>query len=560
MICSTATATTRQESTSTAATTTTANIANLCRICSAPGSHSLFLKIPAYLHEHPRECARWSTPIHRLVTEVTGLEITPDDGLPQKICVVCISYLKHAYTFRRQTIDNVAALLAAKYLIGVQERRKDTQKEVEEVIPTMVNPSVVRANVNEISYEMINVGGKKRKAIPYQKNLDKEVLQQVLGGNIKQKKKQNNAEEEQRRIEEALLSRWQDSSPEDNATGSAGGFFSYTEKEFQEDDVMELEVLKECNITFNLPEDYKEKKCPSCRRRFMFDESYNEHLKECLLFKLVKFIREVYHFLFLKENRSISSFEFIRRVVFSVKKTVEVISSYGEDTSEPELETVDSSSAKTTDDDAIKIEQSFLSNLEKLRLSYNLERAKILSPTVPIDDGRSSFTTGSTSISPLLAAITRCEECHVTFETVSELEAHNLLNHRALPIVTAIQNNLKTPPVRFPPAPTPPTLKEMEMIKNQLLSQTPPPPVYSSSSTTKGTGGDRPPSSSDDQRKAVSCKKCHQRFYTITQLDNHQIRSCRRRSPGPSPAAPERNRKNLNASYFYTMELLKDLK
>ncbi|XP_062534833.1 uncharacterized protein LOC134204009 [Armigeres subalbatus] len=534
------------------------NIANLCRVCSAPGSHNIFLKIPAYLHEHPRECVRWSSPIHRLVTEVTGLDITPDDGLPQKICVVCISYLKHAYTFRRQTIDNVAALLAAKYLIGVQEQSKDAKKNVDimELIPTMVSPTVIRPNVNETSYKMMNFGGKGRKSIPYQKNLDKEVLGQVLGGSAQKRKKQNNVEEERRRIEEARLSRWQDSSPDENAAGTSGGFFSYTEKEFQEDDIMELDILKEHNITFNLPEDYKEKKCPSCRRRFMFDESYNEHLKECLLFKLVKFIREVYHFLYLKENRSISSFEFIRRVVFSVRKTVEVISCYDEGNVEPESETVESSSVKTADEDTIKIERSFLSNLEKLRLNYNPEGSKIMSPTIlqqQLDDGPCSVTTESSSISPLLA-ITRCEECSKTFETVTELETHNKHYHCIPPTIATTPNNLKRP-APFPPAPIAPTPEEVEMIKNRLCLQTP----------DSSCGGGRPTgSSSDDQRKTVSCRKCKQRFYTITQLDNHQIRLCQRNSPPVqsqvAQSSAERNRKNLNASYFYTMELLKDMK
>ncbi|XP_065089417.1 uncharacterized protein LOC135710700 [Ochlerotatus camptorhynchus] len=533
------------------------NIANLCRICSTPGSHSIFVKIPAYLHEHPRECARWTMPIHRLVTEVTGLDITVDDGLPQKICVLCISYLKHAYTFRRQTIDNVAALLAAKYLLGVQEQRKESKNmdDMEEIIPTMVAPAVIRANVNVASYKMMNLGGVRgRKSVPYQKNLDKEVLQQVLGGSVQQKKKQNNAEEERRRIEEAFLSRWQDSSPEDNATGSASGFFSYTEKEFQEDDVMELDVLKEHNITFNLPEDYKEKKCPSCRKRFMFDESYNEHLKECLLFKLVKFIREVYHFLFLKENRSISSFEFIRRVVFSVKKTVEVISSYGEESTEPESEVATTSTAQTADDDQSKIERSFLTNLEKLRVSYNPEGTIIPSPIALMqqsDDGRSSFTTGSTSISPVVA-VTRCEECHATFESVTELEVHNLNYHRQPLTTAATPNNLKRL-APFPQPPMPPSPKEVDMIKNRLLSRTP-----------DSNSGGQAESESDDQRKAISCKKCKRRFYTISQLDNHQIRSCQRKSPRRLPESrdspADRSRKNLNASYFYTMELLKEMK
>ncbi|XP_038114408.1 uncharacterized protein LOC119768083 [Culex quinquefasciatus] len=103
---------------------------------SAPGSHTIYAKIPPNLHEHPCECPRWTMPISRLLTEVTGLDSSEADGLLQKICVVCISYLKHAYTFQRQAIDNVAALLAARYLVT-------------------------------------------RRAVPFQKNLDKQQLMQT---------------------------------------------------------------------------------------------------------------------------------------------------------------------------------------------------------------------------------------------------------------------------------------------------------------------------------------------------------------------------------------------
>ncbi|KAL9705300.1 hypothetical protein quinque_008818 [Culex quinquefasciatus] len=59
---------------------------------SAPGSHTIYAKIPPNLHEHPCECPCWTMPISRLLTEVTGLDSSEADGLPQKICVVCISY------------------------------------------------------------------------------------------------------------------------------------------------------------------------------------------------------------------------------------------------------------------------------------------------------------------------------------------------------------------------------------------------------------------------------------------------------------------------------------
>ncbi|XP_058828765.1 uncharacterized protein LOC131688492 [Topomyia yanbarensis] len=525
------------------------NIAGLCRICSAPGSHSLFAKIPPYLHEHPRECPRWTMPIGKLVTEVAGIDISKDDGLPQKICVLCISYLKHAYTFRRQTIDNVAALLAARYLVGLQEQRNNDKNgaavQREDTIPTVVvSAGVIRAEVNDVTYRMMNVGI--GRPIAYQKSLDKEVMQRVLGCSVNMKK-QNNVEEEQRQIEEAIRGRFQGTPP----CAAKSGFFTYTEKEFEEDDVMELDVLKENNITFSLPADYKEKKCPSCRKRFMFDDSLNEHLEECLQFKLIKFIREVYHLLFLKENRSISSFEFIRRVVFSIRKSAQQISNVdGENVEDEEVE--ETPSVKIAEE-PLKNDRSFIRNLEKLRTNYNPEGNNIPSPIFSqhMDDGRSSITTGSTSISPIVT-VTRCEECQATFESVTDLEAHNLNYHRELPVPLATLNNQQTF-FQLPISYVSLSSKDVPLIKNQLLSETPEP-----------ISG---PSNADceDRFKMIQCSTCSKRFYMISQLDEHRIRY-HRKSPRPVklPSAGnrgspfDRNRKNLNASYFHTMEQLKD--
>uniref|UniRef100_A0A8D8P8R1 (northern house mosquito) hypothetical protein n=1 Tax=Culex pipiens TaxID=7175 RepID=A0A8D8P8R1_CULPI len=155
------------------------NIANLCRICSAPGSHTIYAKIPPYLHEHPRECPRWTMPISRLLTEVTGLDSSEVDGLPQKICVVCISYLKHAYTFRRQAIDNVAALLAARYLVTRQTNDGSAKKDLDDPIePVVIKPAVIRPEMNDVCQRMMTAGPDGR-AVPFQKNLDRQQLMQT---------------------------------------------------------------------------------------------------------------------------------------------------------------------------------------------------------------------------------------------------------------------------------------------------------------------------------------------------------------------------------------------
>lgn len=163
------------------------NISSLCRICSSPGSHSILDKIPPYLHEDPCEYPRWTAAIRKLITDVTGLEISKDDGLPQKICVLCISYLKHAHNFRRQAINNVAALLAAK--------------EIEDKVGDSGNiriPVDIRSRRTNVVTE--------RSESSY-KNSNKTALQQVMNGVARHTVKQNNAVEEKRILTEATINR-----------------------------------------------------------------------------------------------------------------------------------------------------------------------------------------------------------------------------------------------------------------------------------------------------------------------------------------------------------------
>ncbi|KAL9692171.1 hypothetical protein quinque_000147 [Culex quinquefasciatus] len=269
-------------------------------------------------------------------------------------------------------------------------------------------------------------------------------------------------------------------------TGGLSGFLNYREKAFEEDDVMELEVLKEHNISFNLPEDFKEKKCP--------------------------FLPEAVH---------------------------------------------------------------------------------IPSPFPTLDDGRSSIT--STSISPVVVpGVTRCDECNVTFETLTELETHNINYHRELPappaivpevdnvamlnnfhaIATFLQQPANIPPLSSVPRP------DVALVRNRLAARTP-------DSVQSNTSED---SSNGQRLKKVRCRNCRSRFSMISQLDEHMVRCKKsprgfspqqnqsRQGPRPRPhsAGAGRGRgyspnafdrtgggvvgRNLNASYFYYMEQLKDQK
>ena len=93
---------------------------NVCRVCSSRGSYDIFSVIPAYLHGAPHEYMLWTKNISVLIEEITGLSVKPNDNLPNKICAMCISYLKHASTFRQQTINNYLSLRAAAEIMKAE--------------------------------------------------------------------------------------------------------------------------------------------------------------------------------------------------------------------------------------------------------------------------------------------------------------------------------------------------------------------------------------------------------------------------------------------------------
>lgn len=104
---------------------------NLCRVCSSPGSHDIHGKIPRYVHEVPTDHEYWTAPISKLIAEATGMKILHDDGLPQRICVVCISYMKHSYTFQRQLVQNTASMIMIRDAIRGTRNSVDTGSPAE---------------------------------------------------------------------------------------------------------------------------------------------------------------------------------------------------------------------------------------------------------------------------------------------------------------------------------------------------------------------------------------------------------------------------------------------
>uniref|UniRef100_A0A182T614 ZAD domain-containing protein n=1 Tax=Anopheles maculatus TaxID=74869 RepID=A0A182T614_9DIPT len=431
----------------------------LCRICSCPGSHSIFARIPAYCHEHYREYARWKQPIFQLIAEVTGVEITTNDGLPKRICVLCISYLKHAYTFRRQAIDNIAGLLAAKYLSNLRPETKKPPVDSERLI----GRDEIISTEDGTAYRSVNLANATNaRSVTKQSTKKPTIMHRFV-----EKPPNNNAEEE---LDEP-----------------SSGLFGYREKEFIEDDVMELDGLQEHGVTFTLPEDYKEKKCFACRKRFMFSETFAQHLTECLLYKLTEAIRSLYHIMCLRDQSAISAFEFIRRAVFTVRKCNQLVLSYDGELEEDDgapCELVDPSSCTAEPGMGTKSLTDFLPKQPYGR--------------VELDSLSDSGSSGSPKTKPTLA-------------DPAQLFRSGMNNHQLLSAGSMIANDhpiILRPPESFA------VHSNVDIIKNRL---------------TKSGPEEVNESSANDRYKTIKCKQCEARFCTISHLDEHTIKVHQRR-------------------------------
>lgn len=114
-----------------------------------------------------------------------------------------------------------------------------------------------------------------------------------------------------------------DESDEDEDDPNASILFSYKEKSFKEDDISNFDS----NITITVPDEMRERKCDACRQRFMLKESFEQHLKECIELKFSKFVTEGHHLLTMRKSRTLSANEFVRRMIFALKKMVKSLAS-----------------------------------------------------------------------------------------------------------------------------------------------------------------------------------------------------------------------------------------
>ncbi|XP_055693479.1 uncharacterized protein LOC129795939 [Lutzomyia longipalpis] len=257
----------------------------VCRVCSGRGEHEISFPIPFYLHETPNEVRLWRKPIRILLEEILHIPVRPDDGLPQRMCTVCISYMKHAITFRNQALACRLRLLPTKLLchkVGAEVETKGSS---------------------------LGVGSTSQ--LPM--NLEDRNDNRKMGSNVN--KLQNKV-------------KFQDTSIIPDIThvgGNSRGFFSYQQKAFVEDDVTEMPFFDGENFTANPPEKLSERKCRYCRMRFMFEETYDEHTSVCIHRRFAIFINQCNQVYEMKIEGTITPHEFIRRMVFLLQTNQDIL-------------------------------------------------------------------------------------------------------------------------------------------------------------------------------------------------------------------------------------------
>lgn len=215
--------------------------------------------------------------------------------MPQKMCAVCISYMKHAIMFRQQVINN------------------------SNFMKNGASHSVLNNNPAAAAYNR----GRYFNAEPLDDDVDfdHEIDNALLA--------EETFDDLKHELDLAFGGPGDSSDDDDDDEGDDPTvLFSYTEKRFTEDDI--LDVGDQCGgkIFISEPAQIRERKCDACRKRFMLKDTFEQHLKECIELKLLKFITDSYQLLTIRKARSLSAHEFVRRVIFALKKLVKSLAIY----------------------------------------------------------------------------------------------------------------------------------------------------------------------------------------------------------------------------------------
>ncbi|GAB0087028.1 hypothetical protein DMENIID0001_012830 [Sergentomyia squamirostris] len=345
------------------------NISILCRVCCGPGEHDISKPIPFYLQETNRNDAeKWREPLCGLLQEILHIPVTRDDGFPQKICTVCVSYLMHAITFRKQAISTRVGLIQATLLYKKQNEAKEEllpQENHQQVsCPQTIedkNDNLKRVTVNKVQAKAKLPSCSKKKSC--QAENDKNIPPMVVA--------------------------------------ETKSYFTFRQKAFVEDDITTMPLFDGRNFAANAPDKLFQGKCQFCRMCFFLVESYDDHVSRCIHKKFTVFIHQCNQTMAMKLERKISFNEFLRRMIFLIKSTHEIIGRLENGTEvEEDVETTDTTSERASSSESRTEEETD-------------NDSSHLPETTQHDDLRKVF----------------CSNCGRGFLTISHLDVHRLRCH-----------------------------------------------------------------------------------------------------------------------------------
>lgn len=219
--------------------------------------------------------------------------------------------MKHAVSFRQQVVSNMVNLKAARIVA-----EKTSFNDKEKLLITsddLVYSDLRKTESSKLLNNQTNGGSTFTTKIPLNHDNSCSTKNHI---NLNREIQINKVEI----LDEDIFT----GSSDDNDGGFSENkyktYFNYRETNFEEEDIMDVEEVKASKIVVNLPEYFKERKCRACSRRFMFEESYNEHLEVCIEFKFLMFLEEATRLYDLRKNKACSPHEFIRRMIFNLKK------------------------------------------------------------------------------------------------------------------------------------------------------------------------------------------------------------------------------------------------
>lgn len=241
--------------------------------------------------------------------------------MPQKICTLCLSYLKHAATFRQQVLTNIDDL---RFASGFSGKNVDIVDDTSNNAITIDQFNVYR-NTNNNKHQQNNFNNNSQNGTPINNDTYKDLKEELdlffCDNNPNFYSDSDDDQDGDGLLANELLTDGVNSNnnntKSDQIKAAINNFFNYTEKTFEEDDIGNFD-----NIIINIPDEYRERKCNSCKQRFMLNDSYDTHLKECIQKKLFDFINDSQQLLLIKKHKAISSAEFVRRMIFSLKNIV----------------------------------------------------------------------------------------------------------------------------------------------------------------------------------------------------------------------------------------------